>query len=137
MPYGGLIPRVQRFAVREFSQDPALPFPEFEQRLAGHIFGRREAGAQVRDLLELQRIWNFESDWYCPSPLLDPVFFQTLASSLRWTPEKLAQYDRNLQQLREIAERNQSSENAAAKEMGGLAGEVANRWGKTSPSSSR
>jgi len=59
------------------------------------------------------------------------------ASRLQWTPEKLAQYDRNLQQLREIAARNQSSGNAAEKEMSRLAGEVANRWGKTSPSSSR
>lgn len=137
MPFGGLIPRVQRFAVREFSRNPDLEFSVFEKRLGNYIFGLEDAGEATRDLLELQRIWTFESDWYWPSPLLDPELFRRRASRANWPKEKLSQYDRNLVQLRKIADRHADSKNAGEQEMGRLAAEVVRRWGDTMPSGAR
>lgn len=134
MPYAGLIPRVHRFAVREFSQDPDLAFPEFEQRLAQEVFGRRDSNEAVRDLLELQRIWAFESDWYWASPLLNPEHFRERATRLKWPKEKLGLYDRHLVRLREIAKRYAGSDNTGEREMGRMAGEVVKRWGAEMPS---
>jgi hypothetical protein len=137
MPYDALIPRVQRFAVREFSQDPDLEFPAFEQRLGEHAFGPERTAEAVRDLLELQRIWSFEGDWYWPSPILNPELFRARANRLKWPKEKLEVYNRNLGTLREIGDRYADSENGGKREMGKLAADVVKRWGNESPSGAR
>ena len=54
------------------------------------FFGADSSPAAVADLLELQRIWAFESDWYWATPLLEPDFFAAHAKRLNWSPEKLA-----------------------------------------------
>ncbi len=133
MPYDALLVRVQRFAVREFSQNPDLDLGEFERRLGKHIFGASAATEAAKDLLELQRIWNFERDWYWASPLLDPEFFAQRARRLKWPKEKLSEYDRNLEQLKTFAEKYKNSENAAEKEMARLSQIIVERWGKNTP----
>jgi hypothetical protein len=136
MPYNALPVRVQRFAYRAFSQDPDLAFAKFERQLGKHFFGPQASRTEIADLLELQRIWMYEADWYWASPLLEPDFFVAHARRLNWSPEHLALYDKNLQTLREIAARNRESSNPGASEMGKLAETVAGRWDakQTAPS---
>jgi hypothetical protein len=133
MPYGALLARVQRFAFREFSRDPALQFSEFEKRLGKHIFGDAASPQATADLLELQRIFTFESDWYWPSPLLDPDFFSARAKRLNWEPQKLAEYRQNLARLKTLARSYHTATNAPQAEMGRLAQEVVTRWGSRTP----
>ena len=168
MPYDQLLPRVQRFAMREFSREPGLSMAAFERRLAENFFSKEKAVNQgnaaveengpageksalqgdaatkedaarraVADLLELQRIWNFEADWYWSSPLLDPAFFRQRAQRLNWPVEKRRVYQRHLEQLREIATRYADSAIPTAKEMGRLAGEIVKAWGDDPPPSAR
>ena len=133
MPYRALLARIQRFAFREFSGDPALPFPEFQERLGRHILGPNAAPASTGDLLELQRIFAFGSDWYWPSPLLDPAFFTARAKRLNWPAETLAAYRNNLERLRAIAQKHQDSANPAEREMARLVQKVVTAWGDRSP----
>src|SRR5690606_34052754 len=116
-PYRALLARVQRFAFREFSRNPALAFADFEKRLGESIFGDAATPAKVKDLLELQRIFTFESDWYWSSPLTDPDFFAARASRLKFASEKLAAYRSNLDQLRTMAQRYRASLQPAEREM--------------------
>ena len=133
MPYGSLLARIQRFAFREFSHDPALSFADFQEHLGEYIFGEDAPPEMTADLLELQRIFTFESEWYWPSPLLDPAFFTARAQRLQWPPEKLAVYRKNLESLRTLARTYESSNNAAAREMTKLARKVVNAWGERRP----
>jgi hypothetical protein len=87
----------------------------------------------VEDLLELQRMWNFESDWYWPSPLLDPAFFRQRAKRLNWPREKLAVYQRHFERLGEIADYHGSSPVQAEREMARLSREIITSWGKDRP----
>jgi hypothetical protein len=134
MPYGELLPRVQQMAVREFSRDPDLSFEAFERRLADEFFQEQNASAKTKDLLDLQRIWNFESDWYWSSPLLDPEFFKQRARRLKWPPEKLAIYDANWELLKEIASRHLKALHPVEAKMGGMADLVLQRWAGRRPS---
>jgi hypothetical protein len=134
MPYDELLPRVQRFAMREFSREPDLPLAKFQQRLSAAFFPNESGSVQsVTDLLELQRIWSFESDWYWPSPLLDPEFLRQRAKRLKWPHEKLRVYQRHLEQVREIAGRYRNSSSEVGKEMARLAEQIVKAWGDDSP----
>ena len=133
MPYRSLLARVQRFAVSEFSHDPALSWEEWMRRFGRHFFGPDARPEAVADLLELQRIWTHESDWYWSSPLTDPELFRVRAKRLGWTPEKLAGYAANLTRVKEIAARYAKSENATEREMGRLAKLISDRWGAATP----
>jgi hypothetical protein len=128
MPYNLLPVRVQRFAYRAFSQDPDLDFAKFEQQLGGHFFGPQASRAEINDLLELQRIWMYEADWYWASPLLDPDFFVAHARRLNWSPERLAVYDRNLATLREMVERYRDATSPTAREIHRLSAMIVDRW---------
>jgi hypothetical protein len=128
MPYRFLIPSIQRFAVREFSHDPELKFNEFKRRLGEHFFGKDGTSQKLDDLLELQRIWTHGSDWYWSSPLLDPAFFAQRAKRLKWSPEKLAEYEKDLAILRGL-----SGQQTAPVEIRRLATDVVRRWGTNSP----
>ena len=133
MPYDSLLARIQRFAFREFSHDPGLPFSEFQERLGKHFFGDNANPENTADLLELQRIFTFESTWYWPSPLLDPAFFTSRAKRLNWPPEKLAEYAENLNRLRAMARKHQDSGHPAEQELARLAQRVVDAWGERSP----
>jgi hypothetical protein len=128
MPYNALPVRVQRFAYRSFSEDPDMEFAEFKRRLGEHFFGPASSSAAIDDLLELQRIWSYESDWYWASPLLDPDFYVAHARRLGWRADKLASYEKNLNSLRAIAERNVGATNPTAREMKRLAEMIVQRW---------
>jgi hypothetical protein len=128
MPYNTLPVRVQRFAYRTFSHEPELEFSEFQRRLGENFFGTDQSSAEIADLLELQRIWAFESDWYWASPLLDPELFAARVQRLKLPPEKLTQYDRNLASLREIAARYNAAANSTAHEMARLSAVIVGRW---------
>ena len=128
MPYNTLPVRVQRFAFKTYSQAPDLDDAEFQSRLGQHFFGADSTPTLVADLLELQRIWSFESTWYWPSPLLDPAFFATHGARLKWDQEKRATYDAHLATLKAIAERYQGAINPTAQEMHRLATMVVARW---------
>ena len=130
MPYRFLIPRVQRFAVSEFSRDPDLPFGEFKRRLGEHVFGKSAKQEEVEDLLELQRIWTHGSDWYWASPLLDPEFFAYRAKRLKWGPEQLVEYENHLLALKRMA-----GLETGAPEIRRIAVEVVERWGTNTPAS--
>ena len=133
MPYRLLLARIQRFAFREFSHDPVLEFSAFQERLGEYIFGENIPDETTSDLLELQRIFTFESEWYWPSPLLDPDFFLARAKRLNWPADKLATYRKNLDQLHTIAKKYRSSDNPTAREMAQLAQKVVTAWGEKSP----
>ncbi len=134
MPYDQLLPRVQRFAVREFSREPKLTWAAFQKRLSDSFFPNEKDAAKIAaDLLELQRIWNFEADWYWSSPLLDPKFFRQRAKRLHWPAEKLGVYQRHLDRLREMAIRYGESSSPEGKEMARLAQEIVKAWGDDSP----
>jgi hypothetical protein len=135
MPYGALLPRLQRFAVRTFSQDSALDFARFEAAVGREFFGDANARGPVADLLELLRIWTYESDWYWSSPLLDPDFFQQRSSRLKWSQSKLTEYDRNLASLKRIAAAHKNSPNTNALEMARLSEMIVNRWAGKTPTS--
>ncbi len=128
MPFNTLPVRVQRFAYRKFSHDPDLEFTKFERQLGEHFFGRASSPELAADLLEVQRIWAYDSDWYWATPLLDPEFFTVRARRLRWPPSKLADCDHNLASLRAIAVRNSDSANPTVREMARLAASVVERW---------
>lgn len=133
MPFDDLPPAVQRAAVREFSRDPDLSFEVFTQRLADGFFQDPKASAKAEDLLALQRIWNFEADWYWSSPLLDPEFFRQRASRLKWPAAKLSAYDGHLTRLKEIVTRCASSSHPTEAKMGLLADTVVKRWNGRRP----
>jgi len=134
MPFDQLLPRVQRFAVRAFSQTPTLSMAAFQERLAESFFPSESNSTQAAaDLLELQRIWNFESDWYWSSPLLNPAFFRERAKRLNWPTGKLQIYQWHLDRLRETAARYGNSSSAAGKEMARMAAAVVNAWGEDLP----
>ena len=136
MPFNTLPVRVQRFAFRTFSQTPELEFAEFERKVGEHFFGTDAPQAATADLLELQRIWSYDSDWYWASPLLDPAFFAAHAARLHWSSDRLATYKKNLTSLREIAARNAGATNPNAREMARLAKTIVDRWdaAQTTPS---
>ena len=133
MPYDSLLARVQRFAFREFSRDPDLAFSEFQKRLGAYFFGENASAESTEDLLELQRIFTFESTWYWPSPLTDPEFFASRAKRLNWPSDKLEIYRKNLERLRAIAEKYENANNAGEHEMARMARRVVNAWGDRSP----
>jgi hypothetical protein len=134
MPYGSLLSRVQRFAFREFSQEPLLGFDQFKKRLGEHFFESGTNTNAVNDLLELQRLSNFGRDWYWPSPLLDLDFFAQRATRLHWSREKLAEYTQNLQRLGEIQDRYGSSVESSKREMGEYSKGIVDRWNGRTPS---
>lgn len=133
MPYRGLLARVQRFAFREFSHDPDLDLTQFQRDLGIYIFGETGSPGATSDLLALQRIFTFESEWYWPSPLLDPEFFLARARRLNWDSRKRAAYRENLDTLKTIARKYHSSTHAQEREISRLAEEVVIRWGERSP----
>jgi hypothetical protein len=133
MPYRALLARVQRFAVREFSRDPDLPFDQFKRRLGAHLFGAHATAQKTEDILELQRIWTHGSDWYWPSPLLDPEFFAYRAKRLKWPAEKLAAYEKDLGILKQLAQRYAGVTGATEQEIANSAASVIRRWGTNSP----
>jgi hypothetical protein len=85
----------------------------------------------------LQRIFVFESDWYWPTPLWEPEFFERRAKERKWDEAKLKDYGRSLDRLREIADRCGGSTNAGEAEMGRIAREVIARWGEKRPEAVR
>ena len=133
MPYRALLARTQRFAFREFSHDPALDLAQFQRDLGKYIFGDATSSGATDDLLELQRIFTFESDWYWPSPLLDPEFFLARAKRLNWDLRKRAEYRQNFDTLKTLARKYHSSTNSQEREMSRLSEEVVTRWGDRSP----
>jgi hypothetical protein len=133
MPYTNLLVQVQRFATKTFSENSDLPFAEFKTQLSQHVFGTNSPA--VTGLLELQRIWNFERDWYYSSPLLDPEFFEQRARRLQWSMAKLAEYDRNLSQLKQISIRYAGATDPAEKELSRLASMIIARWKDKTPAS--
>jgi hypothetical protein len=133
MPYSYLIPRVQRFAFREFSHDPDLTLEQFKHRLGEHFFGQQAMAQHADDLLDLQRIWIHGSDWYWSSPLLDPEFFAYRAKRLKWSPEKLSAYEKDLTALKQLADRYGKATHPAEQEIARLATTVVHRWGTNSP----
>jgi hypothetical protein len=133
MPYRALLARVQRFAFREYSQDPDLEFAEFKSRLGKTIFGGEAKREAVDDLLELQRIFTYDSDWYWITPLADPGLFHKRAERLRWPETKLAEYRLNLNRLRQMAKKYRNSANTGERELAQTANEVVDRWGDQSP----
>src|ERR1043166_947092 len=137
MPYGALMPKVQRFAFREFSHDPKLNFQEFQRHLGQEVLEGEASSQAISDLLELQRIWSYESDWYWPSPLLEPEFFRQRARRMKWSQEKLADYNRNLDRLRAIATRHAGAVQPGRREMAHWADMIVRRWGAASPLSLR
>jgi hypothetical protein len=134
MPYSTLPVQIQRFAYRCYSQDPTQDDTTFQRHIKNHFFPQasplQRAGdpASPADLLELQRIWSYESGWYWPSPLLDPDFFTAHASRLKWPKEKLATYDANLASLRSIADRYRNATDPTARELHRLAATIVERW---------
>ena len=128
MPYSTLPVRVQRFAYRTFSHDPDLDFARFERQLGNQFFGSDSPLSTATNLLELQHIWAYDSDWYWASPLLDPEFFTEHSRRLKWPARKIAEYDRNLTSLRQIAARNADAASPAAREMAMLAAMIVERW---------
>jgi len=128
MPYGALVPRVQRFAFREFSHDPSLGMEAFERRLGREILGPSVSAQSVADLIELQRIWLYESAWWWPSPLLDPESFQIRARRARWPASKIAGYSRDLERLKLIATRYAGASSPGERELGRSAAMVVERW---------
>src|SRR6185503_13122373 len=102
-------------------------------QLSHEFFGSNSSTSMVDDLLELHRIWTFESDWYWSSPLLEPDFFRQRAKRLDWSFDKLADYRKNLERLRQIAARYADAQQPAAQEMARLAKTVVTRWGDVSP----
>ena len=133
MPFKNLLVRVQRLAFREFSKEPGLSIEAFDRRLGIELFGAEKADS-LKDLLELQRIWNFERDWYSASPLLEPELFEQRARRLKWPKEKLGDYDRNLETLKGISKRYETATNSAEMEMSSLAALIVERWKDRKPS---
>jgi hypothetical protein len=52
---------------------------------------------------------------------------------LNWPKEKLAEYRKNLERLKEIASRYAKSTAPAEREMARIAGDVVRRWGERTP----
>lgn len=127
MPYRSLLARVPREAFREFSKNPDLEFAGFERQLGKDVFKNPDSPA-VKDLLELQRIFTFESDWYWATPLWEPNLYER-----RKSRPNAAEYRKNFQTLKEIARRYEGSRNSGEKELAEVAAEVVKRWGDKTP----
>ncbi|MHC1768022.1 MAG: exo-alpha-sialidase [Verrucomicrobiia bacterium] len=128
MPYRSLVARMQRFAVREFTSDPDLPFETFKSRLGEHLFGSAASKEAIEDALAFQAIWVHQSDWYWQSPLLEPDFLAARAQRLNWPPDTLGTFRAHLERVRQIATRYASASNPGEKELGTLAQEIVDRW---------
>lgn len=133
MPYRSVMARIQRLAVREFGRNPDLAWSAFEAQIGPDFFGQSNRPQAVLDLLEFQRIWTHESDWCWSSPLLNPGFFQRRAAAQQWPEEKRAGYRRNLDRLREIAQRYSDASEPVGRELSQRARLVVERWGDRVP----
>lgn len=133
MPYAAPHVLTQRLAAREFARNPDLSLESFKQFLSKEVFRQNATPRAAEDLLEFQRIWNHEAEWYWSSPLLEPAFFRHRAKRFNWSPEKLAAYRQNLDRLREIAANGASSGDPLERETARLARMIVERWGAEQP----
>lgn len=131
MPFNNLPVRLQRLAVQAYAQNPDLTQSDFTALLIQTFFAdlpAPEAAQAATDLLELQRLWTFEADWYWSTPLLNPSFLKARAHRLHWLPDKFSTYQNHLTQLRRLVSRHQASPNPTAREISRLANTIAQRW---------
>jgi hypothetical protein len=133
MPYRMLALRLQRFAFREFSRDPDLPFDQFKRRLGENFYGAEATPQRLDDLFEFHRLWMHGGSWYWQSPLLDPEFFRAHARRLNWPETKLKEYDRNLERFKELSRRYAPSDHQVDKEMARWTTMIVQRWGNITP----
>jgi hypothetical protein len=128
MPYDELPIRVNRIAYREFSREPNLSMEEFKKRLGRDAFGAQAEAMWVEDLLVLSRVFFVDRTWSQPSRLASPDRMKIDVAAGRVKPQRLAEYRRTLQQIREMAERHGSSDNPGRREIHRIAKWVADQW---------
>jgi hypothetical protein len=126
MALGELPARVQRFAFREFSQNPGLGKAEFLQKVGNEFFGDPAASQKVDDLLFIQEITNRDRTWSSSSPVVQPDLFKM--KSEKWQVEHAEQYTKILKRLHEIVLRYVDKSGATEREMTKLAGYIEARW---------
>ncbi len=128
MPYDELPIRVNRIAYREFSREPGLGMEEFKRRLGREIFGAEVQSAWVEDSLLLSRIFLEDRTWCQPSRLASPKRMQIDMAAGRIKSERVAEYRRTLQQVREMVARHQRTQDAACRQMYRIAKWIEDQW---------
>jgi hypothetical protein len=126
MPLRELPARVQRFAYREFCQNPNLTKAEFLKRAAVEFFGETEPSQKVDDLLFLQEITNRDRTWSSSSPGVQPELLKT--RSAKWRSERIEEYKKIVERIQEIAERYRQSKGQTEQEMQTVADYIATAW---------
>lgn len=126
-PLSVLPARVQRFAFREYSQQPDLSEDEFHRRAGNYFFGA-PAADKVQDLLFLQRCVNLDRDWASSSPLVNPELYRLKSTREKWPESRKADYRKAVKSLGEIATRYRDSKSAVEREMHQIATFITSRW---------
>lgn len=124
-PYRDVLVRVNRAAVREYSNNPDLADETFRQRLAKELGLEREV---VDDLLSLQQIVFQGRSWYSASPFLQPAFLAQKAAKENWPSNRLQEYAGQLRVVSRLADRYRSSTNSAERSLYQIAAGITERW---------
>ena len=128
MPLNELLVRVNRIAYREFTRNPDLSQTGFKKVLGREIFGDLAQEQSVTDLLYVQESFFLESDWFRPSPLLEPQRLRDQAEKERWPSGRLRSYMQRIERLREIARSYQNSKDDSGRELHRIATFIAAKW---------
>jgi hypothetical protein len=129
-PLNELLMRVNRIAYREYAREPGLSNNAFKQVLAREFFKSVAPDDRVDDLLYLQESYGWEAQWFVPSPLTDPARLKARAAKEDWPRERIQVYQEKADRLRMMAARYRNSGQPTEKEMGRIAGWVAQKWEK-------
>src|SRR5207248_6584426 len=102
-PYEEILTRVNRIAYRAFTQNAELPFDDFKRLLAKAVFGESATPQTADDLLFLQESFFLNRSWFSASPMVSPALLKGKLEMGALSAERLADYNRRLDQIAQIA----------------------------------
>ena len=126
-PYQELLPRVNRFAYRAFTQDPDLPFEDFKRRLGAEILGSAATPEATSDLLFLQESFFLDRSWFTPSPLVSPGLLKGKLEMGVLSTGQLTDYNMRQDRIEKIAAAY-SGRSGGPGEMGRVAQWITDNW---------
>jgi hypothetical protein len=127
-PYRELPMRAARLAYREFSANPDLPDGAFHAVLGRQLFGPDWQAAQVRDTLEVCRVFGTDRDWSVPAALTTPGLVESRRRSGRLDAKKRAFLRDQLARVRAIAARYRDATTPGARELERIARWLSDQW---------
>ncbi|MCY2952621.1 MAG: hypothetical protein NTU53_11710 [Planctomycetota bacterium] len=127
-PYRELPMRAARLAYREYTANPGLPDDAFHAALGRGLFGPDWQIGQVRDALELCRVFGTDRDWAVSAPLTMPGLVESRRKSGRLDAKKRAFLRDQLARVRAIAARHRDAKVPGARDLARIAQWLGDQW---------